>query len=47
MTHLSSLPDSAVRSAGTAEDREAVVYREQRWTYREFAHAARRRRCGG
>ncbi|WP_199552237.1 class I adenylate-forming enzyme family protein [Streptomyces sp. N35] len=37
--HLSTLLDSAVRSAC---DKEAVVYREQRWTYREFAHAARR-----
>ncbi|RVU28028.1 fatty-acid--CoA ligase [Streptomyces antnestii] len=37
--HLSALLDSAVRSAG---DKEAVVYREQRWTYREFAGAARR-----
>ncbi|WP_372345757.1 class I adenylate-forming enzyme family protein [Streptomyces sp. KL116D] len=37
--HLSALLDSAVRSAG---DKEAVVYREQRWTYREFAATARR-----
>ncbi|WNI27644.1 AMP-binding protein [Streptomyces sp. ITFR-6] len=37
--HLSTLLDSAVRSAG---DSEAVVYRERRWTYREFADAARR-----
>ncbi|MFF1735946.1 class I adenylate-forming enzyme family protein [Streptomyces sp. NPDC058247] len=37
--HLSALLDNAVRSAGT---KEAVVYREQRWTYGEFADAARR-----
>lgn len=37
--HLSALLDSAVRSAG---NKEAVVYREQRWTYDEFAAAARR-----
>ncbi|QKW18526.1 AMP-binding protein [Kitasatospora sp. NA04385] len=37
--HLSTLLDGAVRSAG---DKEAVVYREQRWTYREFGAAARR-----
>ncbi|MGW1125864.1 class I adenylate-forming enzyme family protein [Streptomyces sp. NPDC002526] len=37
--HLSTLLDSAVRSAG---DHEAVVYREQRWSYQEFADAARR-----
>ncbi|MDI3388994.1 AMP-binding protein [Streptomyces sp. B-S-A8] len=37
--HLSTLLDNAVRSAG---DREAVVHRTQRWTYREFADAARR-----
>ncbi|MGW6404003.1 class I adenylate-forming enzyme family protein [Streptomyces sp. NPDC055134] len=37
--HLSALLDSVVRSAG---DKEAVVYREQRWNYREFAESARR-----
>ncbi len=37
--HLSALLDSAVRSAG---DKEAVVYGDRRWTYREFADAARR-----
>ncbi|MFE1951788.1 class I adenylate-forming enzyme family protein [Streptomyces sp. NPDC059524] len=37
--HLSALLDSAVRSAG---DQEAVVYGARRWTYREFAEAARR-----
>ncbi|WP_432104767.1 class I adenylate-forming enzyme family protein [Streptomyces sp. bgisy091] len=37
--HLSALLDSAVRSAG---DKEAVVHGEHRWTYREFADAARR-----
>ncbi|MGW6142981.1 class I adenylate-forming enzyme family protein [Streptomyces sp. NPDC055140] len=37
--HLSALLDSVVRSAG---DKEAVVYREQRWSYREFDEAARR-----
>ncbi|MDI3404777.1 class I adenylate-forming enzyme family protein [Streptomyces cavernicola] len=37
--HLSTLLDNAVLSAG---DKEAVVHREQRWTYREFADAARR-----
>ncbi|MFI6940352.1 class I adenylate-forming enzyme family protein [Streptomyces sp. NPDC050418] len=37
--HLSALLDSAVRSAG---DKDAVVYGAQRWTYREFAAAARR-----
>jgi feruloyl-CoA synthase len=37
--HLSALLDSAVRSAG---DKEAVVYGEQRLTYREFADTARR-----
>ncbi|MFJ9175492.1 class I adenylate-forming enzyme family protein [Streptomyces sp. NPDC102360] len=37
--HLSALLDSAVRSGGT---KDAVVYREQRWNYREFADAARR-----
>ncbi|MFG2520847.1 class I adenylate-forming enzyme family protein [Streptomyces sp. NPDC048527] len=37
--HRSALLDSAVRSAGT---KEAVVYREQRWTYGEFADSARR-----
>ncbi|MFI7005922.1 class I adenylate-forming enzyme family protein [Streptomyces sp. NPDC050145] len=37
--HLSALLDSAVRSAG---EKEAVVYGEQRWTYREFTDAARR-----
>ncbi|GHE75983.1 hypothetical protein GCM10014715_33510 [Streptomyces spiralis] len=30
MTHLSALLDSAVRSAG---DKEAVVYRDRRWTH--------------
>ncbi|WP_327656845.1 class I adenylate-forming enzyme family protein [Streptomyces sp. NBC_00483] len=37
--HLSALLDSAVRSGST---KEAVVYREQRWSYREFGAAARR-----
>ncbi|MFD5239396.1 class I adenylate-forming enzyme family protein [Streptomyces tendae] len=37
--HLSALLDSAVRSAG---EREAVVYGDRRWSYREFADAARR-----
>ncbi|MEV0091363.1 AMP-binding protein [Streptomyces sp. NPDC050738] len=37
--HLSALLDSAVRSAG---DKDAVVYREQRWNYRELADASRR-----
>ncbi|MEV5612416.1 AMP-binding protein [Streptomyces sp. NPDC052225] len=37
--HLSALLDNAVRSAGP---KEAVVYGEQRWTYTEFAVAARR-----
>ncbi|WP_338701881.1 AMP-binding protein [Streptomyces sp. Q6] len=37
--HLSALLDNAVRSAGP---KEAVVYGEQRWTYAEFAAAARR-----
>ncbi|MYW68794.1 AMP-binding protein [Streptomyces sp. SID8379] len=37
--HLSALLDNAVQSAG---DREAVVYRDRRWTYPEFADAARR-----
>ncbi|MFF1397705.1 class I adenylate-forming enzyme family protein [Streptomyces sp. NPDC058287] len=37
--HLSALLDSVVRSAG---DKEAVVYREQRWSYREFDEVARR-----
>ncbi|GLW55686.1 class I adenylate-forming enzyme family protein [Kitasatospora phosalacinea] len=37
--HLSALLDGAVRSG---RDQEAVVYREQRWTYGEFAAAARR-----
>ncbi|MDI3418143.1 class I adenylate-forming enzyme family protein [Streptomyces luteolus] len=37
--HLSTLLDNAVGSAG---DRRALVYGEQRWTYREFADAARR-----
>ncbi|SDL06837.1 class I adenylate-forming enzyme family protein [Streptomyces indicus] len=37
--HLSALLDSTARSAG---DKEAVVYREQRWNHREFADAARR-----
>ncbi|MEV6260172.1 AMP-binding protein [Streptomyces sp. NPDC051784] len=37
--HLSALLDNVVRSAGS---KEAVVYRDQRWTYAEFALAARR-----
>ncbi|MFC8229784.1 class I adenylate-forming enzyme family protein [Streptomyces sp. NPDC057287] len=37
--HLSTLLESAARSAGV---KEAVVYREQRWTYQEVADAARR-----
>ncbi|MDQ8702572.1 AMP-binding protein [Streptomyces sp. LHD-70] len=37
--HLSTLLDNAVGSAG---DRRALTYREQHWTYREFADAARR-----
>ncbi|MFF4610192.1 class I adenylate-forming enzyme family protein [Streptomyces albidoflavus] len=37
--HLSALLDSAVRSAG---EKEAVVYGDRRWTYREFADGARR-----
>jgi feruloyl-CoA synthase len=37
--HLSALLDSAVRSAGS---KEAVVYGDQRWTYRQFADATRR-----
>ncbi|MGW4807916.1 class I adenylate-forming enzyme family protein [Kitasatospora sp. NPDC004272] len=37
--HLSALLDSVVRSG---RDQEAVVYREQRWTYGEFGAAARR-----
>nr|APD72139.1 non-ribosomal peptide synthetase 8 [Streptomyces sp.] len=37
--HLSAMLDSAVRKAG---DKEAVVYRDQRLTYRELAAAVRR-----
>lgn len=37
--HLSALLDSAARSAG---EKEAVVYGDRRWTYREFADGARR-----
>lgn len=41
--HLSALLDEVVRSAG---DKEAVVYREQRWSYREFDEApGAPRRC--
>lgn len=37
--HLSALLDSVARSSGPEE---AVIYRGQRWSYQEFADAARR-----
>lgn len=37
--HLSAMLDSVVRSAGR---KEALVYRDQRWSYEEFGAAARR-----
>ncbi|MFD7866818.1 class I adenylate-forming enzyme family protein [Streptomyces sp. NPDC059783] len=37
--HLSAMLDGVVRSAGR---KEALVYRDRRWTYREFDEAVRR-----